>query len=169
MKITHEQVEKIAKDHYGVVPPMVKQMYQVSPAVAFHYIVGVTALSSSVLSALEQQAVQLRVSSLNKCESCIKGHSYLLKNSGMHDDDIAAIRHGLPTSDQEINRVLEITSLVFKGGRNGFDEVFGTLETLKASKEEIYEIISLIASKTISNYINNYSQELKKSVEPLNH
>ena len=168
MKITQEQVEKVAIDHYGVVPPMVKQMYNVSPAVAFHYIVGVTALSDSGFSSLEQQAIQLRVSSLNNCESCMKGHSFLLKNAGMSEDDIAAIRGGLSTSDQKIDRLVGITSLVFTGGRTGFDGVIEKLESLKASKQEIFEIISLMASKTISNYINNYSQSVKQNLQPLN-
>lgn len=162
MKITQNEIEKIARAHYGVVPPMVKQMYAISPPVAFHYLIGVTALSDSAFSEVKQQAIQLKVSSLNDCESCIKGHSFLLKNTGMDQNDIASIRHGLPTSDPNMNRLMAITELVFLGGRNGFETALDELGILEATKEEVFEVTSLIASKTISNYINNYSLALKE-------
>jgi AhpD family alkylhydroperoxidase len=162
MIVTEEHVNTLATKEYGLVPPLVKQMAAVSPGVAYHYLSGLSSVSQGRFSTIEQHSIQLKVSLLNQCESCIKGHSFLLKNLGMSEEDIASIRHGLLTSAININRVIALTEIMFDGGRNGFsDEHLIRIERAQAEKAELFEIVSLIASKTISNYINNYLASIK--------
>ncbi|HEY0652545.1 MAG TPA: carboxymuconolactone decarboxylase family protein [Chryseosolibacter sp.] len=165
MKVTQNELEHMAVQQYGMVPPLVKQISAVSTSVAYHYLVGLSLVKEGAFSPIEQNVIQLRTSILNRCEACIKGHSFLLKSLGLPDLEIAAIRGGLLTSDKAVNRVIDLTNTVFDAGRNGFAaEHLEKLEAMNASQAELYEVISMIASKTISNYINNYSQAVKTKV-----
>lgn len=160
--ITEEQVYAMAKEAYGIVPPLVKQMTTVSPEVGYHYVAGLHAVANGQFTDIEQHAIQLKISVLNRCESCIKGHSFLLKNAGVSNDDINAIRHGLLTSMKSVNRLTDLTEVMFLGGRETFtDERLEKLESAGANHTELFQIVSLIASKTISNYINNYLAAVK--------
>lgn len=162
MKITEQNVNDMAMEAYGLVPPLVKQMATVSPEVAYHYLAGLMAVGQGVFTDVEQHAIQLKVSLLNRCESCIKGHSYLLKNSGMSDDDITSIRQGVLTSSKAVNRILDLTEMMYRGGRDGFTaEHLDRIESAQAERVELFQIVSLIATKTISNYINNYLVAVK--------
>jgi len=160
--ITEEQVNAMAKEAYGIVPPLVKQMTVISPEVGYHYVAGLRAVAKGSFTEIEQHAIQLKISVLNRCESCIKGHSFLLKNAGVSDDDINAIRHGLLSSMKNVNRLTDLTEVMFFGGRETFSsERIEKLESAGAGHAELFQIVSLIASKTISNYINNFLAAVK--------
>jgi AhpD family alkylhydroperoxidase len=162
MKVTQAELEHIAIQQYGIVPPFVKQLSSVSTSVAYHYLIGLSLMKEGTFSLIGQNVIQLKISVLNQCESCIKGHSFLLKSMGMADADIISIREGLLTSDSKTNRLVDLTQTVFLAGKTGFTrEHIDKLQGIRATKTEVYEVISLIASKTISNYVNNFNAVAK--------
>lgn len=165
MKVTQNELEQIAMEEYGIVPPVVKLISAVSTAVAYHYLLGLALMKEGTFTTVGQNVIQLKVSVLNQCEACIKGHGFQLKTLGMSDEDIMSIRDGVLTSDKEANRLIDLTETIFQGGRNGFTrERIEKLEAMGATKIEIAEVISLIASKTISNYINKYNHAAKARI-----
>lgn len=157
MNEVQQQVETASREVFGTVPPMIAQMMQVSPVIAFNYVQGIKAYASSGFTDIEKNAIQLRISVLNGCASCVKGHSFLLKRAGMAEEDILAVRHGLLTSDPSLNRLLDATVLLFEGGREAFGGTFREAFARTGVSERVaVEIIGLLSLKTISNYFNNF-------------
>jgi AhpD family alkylhydroperoxidase len=165
MKVTQNELEQMAVQQYGIVPPLVKQISEVSTSVAYHYLIGLALVKEGSFTPVGQNVIQLKISCLNQCGSCIKGHSFLLKKLGLSDEDILSIRQGILTSDKELNRLIDLTQTIFYWGRRGFpSDVAAKLEQMSATKGEVFEVISLIASKTISNYINNIKNLIETNV-----
>lgn len=159
--IQSEDVFELARLSFGLVPPMIKEMAQYSTAVSHLYVSGVVTMESSMFDVKEINAIELRISVLNKCESCRKGHSYLAKQSGMDEADMQAIIKGTDTGDAGMNRLMKATNLIHATSRQGFEPVLTELSMLDISRQEVYEIIGLLSLKTISNNINNYLRALK--------
>lgn len=160
-----EMTEELSREEFGTVPPMIAEMNKLSPAVALNYVTGIRNLKSSALRAVEQHAVQLKVSLLNRCASCVKGHSYLLKQAGMSPENVNAIQHGLPIEDERINGLLAATEILFQAGKTGFENglFYEDLSATGVTPKEATELIGFIALKTISNYFNNYMTYAKQA------
>lgn len=154
--ITKEQVYQSAEQSFGLVPPMIKAIAEQGVPVAALYTDGVITMDTGSFTAIEINAIELLISSLNNCASCVKGHSYLLKKAGLQEEDIQAIVNRKTTSIESLNRLLRGTEAIFFANREGYAAHIAVLETEAFSKNEIFEIIGLLSLKTISNNINNY-------------
>lgn len=159
--LTKEQVYQSAEQSFGIVPPMIKEIAEYSVPVAALYTEGVITMDAAGFTATEINAIELLISSLNACESCVKGHSYLLKKAGLQEEDIRAIIERKATSDAALNRLLKGTEALFYANREGYAGYVQALELNGFSKKEIFELIGLLSLKTISNNINNYQRSLK--------
>jgi AhpD family alkylhydroperoxidase len=91
---TKTSVYQSAEQNFGIVPPMIKDIAEFSIPAAALYVDGVITMSASAFTELEINAIELRISSLNGCESCVKGHSYLSKKAGLSESDIKALVDG---------------------------------------------------------------------------
>jgi AhpD family alkylhydroperoxidase len=160
-QVTKESVYQSAQQSFGIVPPMIKEIAEFSVPAAALYVDGVITMNAAVLSEMEINAIELRISSLNGCESCVKGHSYLSKKAGLGDEDIAALVEGRPTSIESLNRTIRGTEAIFYANRSGYARYLAALEAEGFTRREVYEIIGLLSLKTISNNINNYVQTVK--------
>jgi AhpD family alkylhydroperoxidase len=164
-QLTQERVYEEAISSFGIVPPLIREIAEVSVPAAALYVDGVSTMNESTFSEIEINAIELRISSMNACESCMKGHSYLLKKAGVAQADIDAIINGLPTSTMSLNRVLRGTEAIFRANRSGYSNQIEKLIDDDFSRKEIFEIIALLSLKTISNNINNYLKTVR-AVEP---
>ncbi len=164
-----EQVFALSKESYGLVPGVIKEMAERSVPLAYLYLTGTQLMEQSSLSEMEINAIELRISSLNKCESCMKGHTFLVKKAGLSEEDAHAIRHGEATSIQRLNRLIKASEYIYYAGSGNYDDVvLNYFEDEGISEQEVFEIIGLISLKTMSNYVNNYLQSAKllKAVTP---
>jgi AhpD family alkylhydroperoxidase len=161
--VTKESVYKSAEQSFGLVPPMIKEIAEHSVAVASLYVDGVITMEATGLSELEMNAIELRISSLNGCESCVKGHSYLAKKAGLGESDIKALIAGQPTTVESLNRIIRGTDAIFQASRSGYAHYLEALDSEDFTRQEVYEIIGLLSLKTISNNINNYSKAVKSA------
>lgn len=159
--ITKEEVYQSAQQSFGIVPPMIKEIAEYSVPVAALYTTGVITMEQGRFSDMEINAIELLISSLNSCASCIKGHSYLSKKAGLQDDDIRAITERRATSIESLNRLLRGAEAIFFSNREGYSAYMHILEQEAFTKQEIFELIGLLSLKTISNNINNYQSALK--------
>ncbi len=160
--IQKEEIFELAKTAFGTVPGVIKEMAEKSPAVAKLYTDGAITMEHASLSRMEINAIELKVSSLNNCESCVKGHSFLAKQAGMDEADIKAIISNEHTSNERLNRLLLATEYIYFSGGDVYPElVMEFFEMEDISTTEILEIIGLISLKTISNYLNNYLKSVK--------
>lgn len=153
---TRDMVYQSAEQSFGIIPPLIKEIAEVSVPVAALYVDGVTTMNASAFSEIEINAIELRISSLNGCESCIRGHSYLSRKAGLSEADVKAITEGRLTSIDSLNRIIRGTDAIFYASRSGYAGHLNFWEKEQFSRKEIFEIIGLLSLKTISNNINNY-------------
>lgn len=160
--ITKEAVYALSQESYGIVPGVVKEMAERSVSLAFMYLTGTQAMDISSLSNLEINAIELKISTLNKCESCIKGHSFLVKKAGLSEEDVQAIVRNDETSQERLNTLLKASEYIYYSGSGIYpDLALDYFRDENLTEKEVFDIIGLVALKTISNYVNNYLYSLK--------
>jgi AhpD family alkylhydroperoxidase len=160
--LTKELVYTLSTESYGMVPGVVKEMAERSVPLAYMYLLGTQTMEKSSLSEVEINAIELRISMLNKCESCMKGHTFLLKKAGLSDDDVQAILRQEETSIERLNTLLKAAEYIYYSGSGAYpDLVLEYFSDEGLREQELFDIIGLISLKTISNYVNNYLTSVK--------
>lgn len=161
-EITKELVYTLSNESYGIVPGVVKEMTERSVPLAYMYLLGTQTMEKSSLTEVEINAIELKISSLNKCESCKKGHSFLLKKAGLTETDIQAIARNEDTSVERLNTLLQAAEYIYYSGSGEYpDLVLDFFDSVDISERVVFEIIGLISLKTMSNYVNNYLASIK--------
>ncbi len=161
--MTKEDVFELSQRGFGTVPGIVKEMAEHSIPLSYLYVNGVQIMKDSSFTDLEINAIELRISKLNNCESCQKGHSFLAKRAGLGEEDLHAILSGESTSSQRLNRLLKAAEYIYHSGADLFPDItLDYLEDEEISQTEVFEIIGLLSLKTISNYTNNYLSSIRK-------
>lgn len=148
-----EAIFAAVEQAYGWVPNLIKEMSRSVPT-AQAYLSGQQALAKGSLSPKEQQAVQLAVASVNGCHYCQEAHAWIGGKVRISAEDIAAIRSGRLPKDETLATVVETTRLIMEKRGWLSEEELRQAESKGLSKTRLYEIITYIGLKTISNYIN---------------
>jgi AhpD family alkylhydroperoxidase len=160
--MSKEEVFDLATQSFGVVPGVLKEIAERSVPLATLYLQGVQTMEKSSLTEIEINAIELKISSLNKCESCMKGHMFLLKKAGLSESDIQSILRAEETSNERLNILLQTAEYIYYSGSGIYPDVaIEYFEDYNIPEREIFEIIGLISLKTISNYVNNYLATMK--------
>jgi AhpD family alkylhydroperoxidase len=160
--ISKEQIYTLSTESFGIVPGVIKEMAERSEPLAYLYLIGTQAIENSSLTELEINAIELKISSINKCESCMKGHSFLARKAGLSDADVKAIVNNESTSVDRLNVLLKAAEYIYYAGSGIYaDVVLDYFDDEELKEQEVFEIIGLIALKTISNYVNNYLASIK--------
>ncbi len=161
-ELSKEHVYNLSTESYGIVPGVIKEMAERSVPLAYQYLVGTQTMEKSSLTELEINAIELRISSLNKCESCMKGHTFLVKKAGLSDMDVQSILRNEETSIDRLNILLKAAEYIYYSGSGIYpDLALDFFQDHEVSEQEVFEIIGLISLKTISNYVNNYIASVK--------
>ncbi|QNA43144.1 hypothetical protein [Lacibacter sediminis] len=66
----------------GICLSNIKASAERSVHTAYLYTSGTAVMETASFLQIEMNAIELKVSTLNHCESCMKGHCYLLKKAG---------------------------------------------------------------------------------------
>ena len=160
--INKDHIYTLSQESYGIVPGVIKEMVERSVPLAYTYLVGTQTMELSSLTLLEINAIELKISALNKCESCMKGHTFLVKQAGLSDADAQAIVKNEETSIDRLNTLLKAAEYIYYSGSGVYaDMVLDFFENEDLSEQVVFEIIGLISLKTISNYVNNYLASMK--------
>jgi AhpD family alkylhydroperoxidase len=169
-EITKEHIYALSTESFGIVPGVIKEMAERSEPLAYVYLVGTQTMEKSSLTDLEINAIELKISSLNKCESCMKGHSFLVKKAGLSEADSKAIVNNESTSVDRLNVLLKAAEYIYYAGNGIYaDVVLDYFDDEELTEQVIFEIIGLIALKTISNYVNNYLASVKTRAKQAAH
>lgn len=160
-EITQQQVYDKAMDAFGVVPGIVKELATRSEAVAFIFTQGSALMEGRSFTFAELNAIELKISALNNCHSCIKGHTYLLKKEGVAEEEIKAIIEKGNLKDERLHQLVRATENIYYAGSDTFPVHVSEELSETLSEREITEIIGIMGIKTIANYMNNYLASLK--------
>lgn len=149
-----QQIKDAVKQEWGFVPNLVEQLV-VSPETARLYLEGSEIIAGGLLNEEEQNAVKLAVSTANGCNYCRSAHRALGRKAGTSAEDLQRIEAGELPEDDRLATLVRATRLVMdeRGWLDADD-----LEKLQAEgidRRRLYEIVSIVALKTVSNYVNH--------------
>jgi len=129
-----------------------------SPTAIQAYAAVTKALEQSALSPVEQQVVSLTVSAINGCTYCMGAHSTVAQMVQMPEDILAALRDQTPLSDKKLNALRAfVVSLMHHHGWVP-EKDLEDFVTAGYSRHHILDVITLLALKTLSNYVNHLAQ-----------
>lgn len=154
-KLTKEQVQDEAKQMFGMLPNLIKEMSD-APAAAKTYLEGNKALAAGgFFNEKERNAIFVAVSARNDCHYCVAAHRTLGKQAGISPADLDALDAGKAPSDDRLALLAKTAwKLMDNKGRLTPDEL-RDLESKGLTRGHVFEIIAIIGLKTISNWVNH--------------
>lgn len=119
-------------------------------------------VGESTLTPAEQQVVYLTISVFHGCEYCTMGHTFLARQAKLDEAAIVALRDGGAPADARLGAlsrfaraVVETRGLVGDPGVDAFIAAGFT-------KANVLEVVTIVATKTISNYTNHLTHTPKE-------
>lgn len=111
--------------------------------------------SQSSLSPPDQQVVMLSASFENGCDYCMAAHSTVAAMTGVPSDTLQALREGKLPADPKTAALVAFTRALVR--QRGWVSEESQAEFIAAgyTREQILEVVVVIALKTISNYTNH--------------
>lgn len=158
-------VIEAVKGKMGFVPNLFAYIAE-SPAATQAYVQLDALLAESDLSPQDVQLVLLTTSVENQCEFCVAAHSAGATMAKVDNSAIAAVRRGENPADAKqaalVNFVRQVVS------ERGWVDQAGVQALLDAgfSKANVFDVITAVSLKTLSNYSNHLAQpELNEELE----
>ncbi len=156
MSIEKKREEIILKvtEKFGFVPNLLKEL-TLSPAVAETYLKIYELMEEASLTQKDIHSVAIAISAENGCTYCVKAHSAVGKQVGIALEDLELIKDGKDPEDERLKAVVKAARVLHEK-RGWLDAKDITdLHAQGIDKGQLYEIITIIAHKTISNYVNH--------------
>jgi uncharacterized peroxidase-related enzyme len=149
------RVLQSAKEAFGFVPNLIKEMCDHNPAVAQLYMAAMSSLEGGVLSPAEREGVVLTVSRYNDCHYCTKAHAASCVAAGVSPEDVNAINSGGLPGNERLRNLAQATRLLLD--KRGWldEEDWAMLRAKGITRAELYDIAAIAGIKSISNYINH--------------
>jgi AhpD family alkylhydroperoxidase len=151
------------KKAWGFVPQLQGTLAESPVALeAYDHLFGLIAARSS-FTAIEQQVAYQAINVLHACEYCTMGHTYLSRAAGVPEDVIQALRNGAPIADARLQalRVFAETVVTTRGFAG--DAAVDAFLAAGFTREQVLEVVAIIATKTLSNYTNHLTHTPKES------
>jgi len=114
--------------------------------------------SEATLSPVEQQVVYQAVNVLHGCEYCTAGHSFLSRQAGMDGAVLQALRSQQPIGDARLQALRSFAETVVEKRGAAGEEAIDAFLGAGYSSVQVLEVVTIIATKTISNYANHLTQ-----------
>ncbi len=120
-------------------------------------------VSRTSLSPQEQQVAFLTVSVFHECEYCTMGHTYLGRMAKLDEAAIMAIRNGKPIADARLQALRRFIETVLRERGFAGEQALTAFYAAGYTKQNVLEVVTVIATKTISNYVNHLTGTPKES------
>lgn len=119
-------------------------------------------VADSTLTPVEQQVAYQAINVFHECEYCTAGHSFLSRNAGVPEDALQALRNETPIADPRLQALRVFAETVVR--ERGFvsDAEIDAFIAAGFTRTNILEVVTIIATKTISNYTNHLTKTPKE-------
>lgn len=107
------------------------------------------------MSPVEQQVVYQAVNVLHGCEYCTAGHSFLSRQAGMDEGVLQALRNQQPIADARLQALRSFAETVVETRGAAGEKAVDTFLAAGFTPTQVLEVVTIIATKTISNYANH--------------
>jgi alkylhydroperoxidase family enzyme len=128
---------------------------------AYDTLFGLVAKSS--FAPAEQQVAYLAINVFHECEYCTAGHTFLARNAHLPEAVISALRNGTPIADARLQALRKFTEIVLRERGFAGDAAVDAFIAAGFTKAQVLEAVTIIATKTISNYANHLTHTPKES------
>ena len=156
--------EKLAqvKAAWGFVPKLHGNLAE-SPVALEAYDTLFGLVAKSTLRPIEQQVAYQAINVFHECEYCTAGHTYLSRMVKMDEAAIQALRNGKPIPDARLEALRVFAQAVVR--ERGFvgDATVAAFMAAGFTKANVLEVVTIAATKTISNYTNHITRTEKES------
>lgn len=119
-------------------------------------------VAESTLSPVEQQVVYQAVNVFHGCEYCTAGHTFLSRKAGMPEDVVQSLRDGRPIADQRLEALRTFTETVVRERGLAGEPALEAFLAAGFTRANVLEMVTIIATKTISNYTNHLTHTPKE-------
>lgn len=119
-------------------------------------------VSESTLTSVEQQVVYQAINVFHECEYCTAGHTFLSRNAGVPEDAIQALRGGTPIADARLQALRLFAETVVRERGFADDGAIDAFIAAGFTRANVLEVVTIIATKTISNYTNHLTKTPKE-------
>lgn len=155
------KLAEVAKT-WGFVPQLQGNLAE-SPITLIAYDTLFGLIGQSTLSPIEQQVAFLAVTVFNNCEYCTAGHTYLSRAVKMDEQAISALRNGNPIADARLEALRLFTEKVVRERGMVGDTAIDAFIAAGFTRANVLEVVTIIATKTISSYTNHLTHTAKES------
>lgn len=156
-----ERLEAVRKA-WGFVPQLQGTMAESAITLeAYDTLFGLVARST--LSPVEQQVAYLAINVFHACAYCTMGHTWLARSVHMDEAAIQALREGQPIADAQLQALRVFAEAVVR--ERGFvgDAAVDAFIAAGFTRANVLEVVTVAATKTISNYVNHITHTPKES------
>jgi uncharacterized peroxidase-related enzyme len=145
-----------SKKTWGFIPTLHGTLAEAPVALAAYTTMYADLAERGTLTPQEQQVAYQAVNVLHGCEYCTAGHTYLSRAVQLPEDVIAALRDSRPIAGNARLQALRsfTEAVVRQRGRVGDETVQAFIEA-GFTQAQVLEVVTIIATKTISNYTNH--------------
>jgi AhpD family alkylhydroperoxidase len=150
------------KAAWGFVPKLQGNLAE-SPVALEAYDTLFGLVAKSTLSPVEQQVAYLAINVFHECEYCTSGHTYLARMAKMDEATLQALRDGRPIAEPRLQALRSFAEAVVR--ERGFvgDAAVDDFLAAGFTKANVLEVVTIAATKTISNYTNHITHTEKES------
>jgi uncharacterized peroxidase-related enzyme len=142
------------KEAYGFVPNLFSYMVE-APVTVVAYLEMNKLISQSSLSASEAQIALLAVSTENNCGFCSVAHTALAKANDVKPQTVSAIVNNGNIECKKDAALVKFTKLMVQKRGTASNEEVSEFIAAGYTKKNVFEVILIIAIKTLSNYSNH--------------
>jgi uncharacterized peroxidase-related enzyme len=152
-----------ARAAWGFVPTLHAALAE-SPVALAAYTSLFDLVATATLNEKERQIAFLATSVLHGCEYCVAGHTFLARKAGLSDASLQAIRSGAPIVGNAREHALRTfcEAVVRERGLVG-DAAVGTFLAAGFTKCNVLEVVTIVATKVISNHTNHLAHTPQES------
>ncbi len=115
------------------------------------------ALSQSVFSAKEREAVNLVVSQVNNCAYCLAAHTFIAGKLGVPADEIMLFRKGV-ASDSKLNAAVQLAKAIAENKGNVAENLKQAFFDAGYDEAMLMDLIGLVSIRTYTNYVYALTQ-----------
>lgn len=143
-----------AQQKFGMLPNLMGVL-ATAPAALGSYLAVNEALEGSSLTPVEQQVVLIATSTENGCEYCVSVHSAVAGMVKMPADALEALRAGRDPGDARLGALARFARHVVEERGWVAPEEMEAFLAAGFGEQQVLEVITGVALKTISNYTNH--------------
>ncbi|HZF24862.1 MAG TPA: carboxymuconolactone decarboxylase family protein [Steroidobacteraceae bacterium] len=152
-----------ARSAWGFVPTLHATLAE-SPVALAAYTSLFDIVGRATLDDKERQIIFLVTSVLHGCEYCVAGHTFLARKAGLTEASLQAIRSQAPIIGNAREQALRTfcEGVVRERGLVG-DAAVESFIAAGFTKSNVVEVVTIVATKVISNYTNHLAHTPKES------